>query len=276
MKHLILGSEGQIGGHLKKVLLEKGEEVLEFDIIRSEAEDLRIHRNKLLTEKMSEADFIHFLAFDVGGSGYMQKYQDTYNFVSNNTKILDNVFSEIQKQRKPFIFASSQMANMMHSTYGILKMIGEKYTNSLGGMVVKFWNVYGYEKIPDKAHVITDFIKMAEINRKIVMRTNGEEERQFLYGDDAAECLFNLSKQYTVINKTMPLHVTNFQWTKVIDIAKIIGSFYNDCEIIPAEMHDTLQKGFKNEPDKFVLNYWKPVTALKDGIHKTIELLKDK
>ena len=33
MKHLILGSSGQIGAHLVKYLQDKGEQVFEYDII---------------------------------------------------------------------------------------------------------------------------------------------------------------------------------------------------------------------------------------------------
>jgi len=272
MKYLVLGSEGQIGWHLCRYLLSKGEEVEEFDILRGEREDLRIINNALLKKKMKESDFIYFLAFDVGGSSYMQKYQNTYNFISNNIKIMNNVFDEIKEQGKPFIFASSQMSNMMHSAYGVLKMAGEKYTLSLGGMIVKFWNVYGYERDPDKTHVITDFILMAKRNKKIVMRTSGEEERQFLYGDDAAGCLHTLSKQYSIIDKKMPLHITNFEWTKIIDIAGMISQNFEGCEIVKGSANDSLQMGIKNEPDRYILGFWEPVVSVKEGIKKTIQL----
>ena len=142
-KILILGSQGQIGLHLKKYLIKNKYDVLEFDIIRSKYEDLRLANNKSLKYKILKCDFIYFLAFDVGGSRYLEKYQNTYQFVSNNIRIMENTFAIIKKYRKPFLFASSQMSNMTHSPYGLLKSIGEKYTQILGGIIVKFWNVYG-------------------------------------------------------------------------------------------------------------------------------------
>ena len=183
MKHLILGSSGQIGYHLTDVLTKQKQEVITFDIIESLDQDLRIYNNELLEEKIKECDFIHFLAFDIGGSLYMKKYQDTFDFISNNVKIMNNTFDLLKKYNKPFIFASSQMSNMSYSTYGVLKAIGERYTEALGGLVVKFWNVYGYERDFEKSHVITDFIKMANEYSVIHMRTDGVEVRQFLYGD---------------------------------------------------------------------------------------------
>ena len=197
-KILILGSEGQIGSHLKKFLEEKKYNVFEFDLIRSKKEDLRLNQNKNLIDKVKKSNFIYFLAFDVGGSRYLKKYQNTYEFISNNIKIIENTFEIIKKYKKPFLFASSQMSNMSYSPYGLLKNIGEKYTEILGGLVVKFWNVYGIEKDLKKSHVITDFILMSLKNKKIKMLTNGQEKRDFLYAED---CCVGLEQIYINFNK---------------------------------------------------------------------------
>ena len=58
---------------------------------------------------------------------------------------MENTFTMVKKFKKPFLFASSQMSNMTYSNYGILKNLGEKYSQILDGLVVKFWNVYGIE-----------------------------------------------------------------------------------------------------------------------------------
>jgi nucleoside-diphosphate-sugar epimerase len=274
VKHLILGSEGQIGRHLVNGLKKFNEEVIEFDIVRTTDEDLRIYNNELLDNRMSVCDIVYFLAFDIGGSEYMKKYQDTYDFISNNIKIMNTVFEMLKKYRKPFIFASSQMSNMMHSTYGVLKAIGESYSKALNGVIVKFWNVYGYEKDPEKTHVITDFIKMAKNQGKIVIKTDGQEERQFLYGDDCAECLTILSNMYNKIDRNKSLHITNFKWNKIIDIANIISSEFNNCPIYPSKKKDNVQKGFKNEPDDYILNFWKPKTSLEQGIKNIIKMME--
>ena len=54
MKHLVLGSEGQIGGHLLNYLKKTNEEVVEFDIRRTTAGDLRIYNNEHLTPPKKE------------------------------------------------------------------------------------------------------------------------------------------------------------------------------------------------------------------------------
>lgn len=275
MKHLVLGSEGQIGTHVTNYLKKKGEGVTHFDIVRTEDEDLRKYNNKLLLKEVGNCDIVHFLAFDVGGSKYMEKYQDSYDFISNNVKIMNNVFDVLKSYKKPFIFASSQMSNMNHSVYGRLKSIGESYTKALNGLIVKFWNVYGYETDPEKSHVITDFIKKAKETGKIEMRTSGQEERQFLYGDDCAECLYILSKKYKEIPRDKHLHITSFEWTKIIDLAKIISKYFDGCEIIPdLNQKDNIQKGIKNLPSDYILRIWQPKTGINEGINKIIKMME--
>ena len=271
MKHLILGSSGQVGYHVVNYFKSKGEEVIEFDIERDQNEDLRISNNTLLEEKIHQCDIIHFLAFDIGGAKYLEKYQDTYQFIDNNMRIMINTFELIKKHNKPFLFASSQMSELIYSSYGVLKNVGERIAKDLGGMVVRFWNVYGYEGDSEKSHVITDFIKMAKYDGAIKMRTDGLESRQFLYGDDCADALLVLSKQYNTLDKTKNYHITNFQWTNILEIALIIQNI-SGCEIIPSIRQDQTQKNAMNDADNYILNIWKPKTTLEEGINKLYKL----
>ena len=141
MKITILGSSGQIGAYLTEYLRGKGHEVTEFDIVRHHGEDLTQIPNHNLDRAIKNAEFVFFLAFTVGGSRYLKKFQHTFEFVNSNTRLMTNVFTLLEKYRTPFIFASSQMSNMGYSPYGLLKRVGEVYTETLKGLTVKFWNV---------------------------------------------------------------------------------------------------------------------------------------
>jgi nucleoside-diphosphate-sugar epimerase len=51
------------------------------------------------------------------------------------------------------------MSELYTSTYGNLKLIAERYVNSLeNGIIARLWNVYGFEREKEKYHVIMDFI----------------------------------------------------------------------------------------------------------------------
>jgi len=270
MKYLVLGSSGQIGSALSKFLIRRKHEVIEFDIVRSPHEDLRIPRNDILRKVMLAADFVFFLAFDVGGSRYLKMYEHTFEFLSNNARLMSNTFELLHETCKPFIFASSQMSNMSFSPYGLLKVLGENYTRSLNGVIVKFWNVYGIEHNLAKAHVITDFILKARNFRCIDMMTDGNEERQFLYADDCSEGLYQLSQSYDAIDRNQELHITNFEWAKILEVAGIIAEFFPGTVIIPSKSKDDVQKGQRNEPNTYILQHWKPRTSLREGIERIV------
>jgi nucleoside-diphosphate-sugar epimerase len=272
-KYLVLGSSGQIGGMLVQHLQSMGHQVLTFDIDTSRFEDLR-YKNALLYNRAKEADFVFFLAFDVGGSRYLQKYQHTYEFIHNNTAIMQHTFDVLHELDKPFIFASSQMASMSYSPYGILKTVGESYTKSLNGLVVKFWNVYGIEHDEEKLHVITDFILSAKNNKQINMLTDGQEERQMLYAEDCCKCLNIIADLYDMISRNEELHITSFEWVKIIDIANIIAEEFPETVVTPSIKTDTVQKNARNEPDKSIFKYWKPETTIEDGIKQIINKME--
>jgi nucleoside-diphosphate-sugar epimerase len=271
MKYLILGSAGQIGASLTTYLKEKNETVLEFDIVNSPHEDLRTYENQLLDTRIAEADFVFFLAFDVGGSRYLAQYQNTFDFIDNNTALMLNTFRSLKKHNKPFIFASSQMSNMSYSSYGRAKALGESYTTILGGLVVKFWNVYGVEHDMEKSHVITDFILKAKNTGVIDMMTDGTEERQFLHADDCCRALLALAAKYDEVPRDQELHITNFSWTTILDVAHIIASHFPGTTVVPAASKDEVQKNKRNEADPFITNYWQPTISIEDGISDIIK-----
>lgn len=270
---LVLGSSGQVGAYLCEFLRKAGYEVYEFDVANESQQDLRVHRNELLADYIEKCDFAFFLAFDVGGSHYLEKYQDTFDFISNNLKIMTNTFQLLSDFKKPFVFASSQMSNMSQSTYGLLKFIGEKATHALGGVVVKFWNVYGVERDTEKFHVISDFIDMAQRGGPIRMRTTGVETRDFLYADDCSAGLVAIMRNYESLAGDREVDLANHSWTSILEIANIIGDHFG-VEVVPGDKVDSIQAGIKNSPRGDFNQYWKPSISVHEGISRIIQDLE--
>ena len=275
-KILILGSEGQVGLHLKSYLKSKNYNVMGFDIVEKNNQDLRKFNNKLLISKIKKSDFIYFLAFDVGGSRYLKKYQNTFEFLSNNIRIMENTFTLVKKFKKPFLFASSQMSNMTYSNYGILKNLGEKYSQILDGLVVKFWNVYGIEHDSNKSHVITDFILKGIKKKKINMLTDGQEVRDFLYAEDCCIGLEKIMLKYKEIKRLKKsIDLTSTKYVKIIYVANIIKKLLLKknikIKIIPSKLKDSVQLNKKNKADRYLFKFWKPKFSLEEGISKIID-----
>ena len=280
MKVTILGSSGQIGAYLTTHLREKGHQVTEFDKNNGHHQDLTQIPNLQLRDAIYNSDFVYVLAFDVGGSHYLKKYQHTFGFLDNNARMMVNAFEYIQKYKKPFVFASSQMSNMSYSPYGVMKRVGELYTKSLNGLIVKFWNVFGIETDMEKAHVITDFIKKGFETGTIDMMTDGTEEREFLYAEDCCEALEKVMQYYDHLNSDDDLHITTGDSTDILGIARTIQSLFKEIgrevTIAPSESKDEVQKDARNVPDPYIKKWWQPKTSVTEGITKVFnEMRKD-
>ena len=278
MKVTILGSGGQIGAYLTEYLSKKDYDVREFDITNGDHQDMRNIPNPELHRQVMTADFVFFLAFDVGGSRYLKKYQHTFDFVNNNARIMVNVFGLLEKYNKPFVFASSQMSNMSYSPYGVMKRVGELYTKSLNGLIVKFWNVYGIEKDMEKAHVITDFIVKGFETGNIDMMTDGTEEREFLYAEDCCEALETVMQEYTAFTSSDELHITSGVSTSILEIARNIQSLFKEIgkevDVSPSPSKDEVQKDARNVPDPYIKKWWQSKTSITDGIKKVFTEMK--
>jgi nucleoside-diphosphate-sugar epimerase len=267
---LILGSSGMIGKGLSHWLIQNGHNVLEFDLKNSADQDLRIPGNNILIDLLKKADFVYFLAFDIGGSKYLETAQSDFEFMQNNLKIMINTFELLRIYKIPFIFSSSQMSQMKKSNYGLSKCVGEVLTQMLGGISIRFWNVYGDEPIDIRSHVVADFINSARFFNQINMLSDGTESRQMLHIDDCSCALFNLSQQYNNLPRDQQYHITSFEWITINDIANAVCSFFPNCRVVPGDKKDTVQQNSMLEPDPYILNYWQPIIDIKTGIGKIL------
>ena len=274
----VLGSSGQIGAYLTEYLRDKGHEVIEIDKNLGPEHNLTVIPNEFVEIQIKRSDFVFVLAFDVGGSRYLKKYQHTFDFVNNNTRMMANVFTMLEKHKKRFVFASSQVSNMSYSPYGVLKRVGELYTSTLKGLTVKFWNVYGIEKDMDKAHVITDFIRKGFESGDIDMMTDGTEAREFLYAEDCCEALETVMETYHDLRSDDELHITTGVYTTVLEIASEIKSLFSgigkEITVTPAQSKDEVQKDARNVPDPFIKKFWQPRTSVKEGLKKVFEEMR--
>ena len=278
MKVAILGSSGQIGAYLTEYLRKKEHLVREFDIVNDPHEDMTHIPNPFLRNVIMDSDFVFFLAFDVGGSHYLKKYQHTFKFLDNNARMMANVFGHLADYKKPFVFASSQMSNMSYSPYGVMKRVGEMYTKSLDGLIVKFWNVYGIENDMEKAHVITDFIRKGFETGIIDMMTDGTEAREFLYAEDCCEALESVMQNYDRLTPNDELHITTGNSTTILEIAqniqKLFSNIGKEVVIKPADSKDEVQKDARNVSDPYIQKFWRSTTSVKEGLTKVFYEMK--
>ena len=260
INNLVIGSEGFVGAALCAHLEKMGENVTHFDIKRTTKED---GRTAILP--FQKFDRVYFLAWDVGGAKYLYRDNTQLHQLTWNIDLLKNIMPQLQKNKTPFIFVSSQLAEETDTVYGSTKKLGELWTKQIGGMCVRLWNVYGaLEEPTEKSHVVGDFVHQAITNGKIKMMSTGEEKRQFIHIQDVCEGLHHVLENN--LNDAV-YDLTSFEWSPVRHIADIIGKYIN-AKII----HGT-QKGsvrsiavIKGKPSG-----WNAKISLAEGIKMMVE-----
>lgn len=272
MNILVLGSEGQIGKPLVVALRKQGHIVKGWDKKNSYSENIGnlLNTNNLINDCLW-ADKVFFLAFEVGGSKFLENVDKDYSYIEKNVILMEQTFLALRQSDTPFIFTSSQMSNMHHTNYGFLKDLGERYTRSLdNGWICRFWNVFGVEDCEDeKKHVITDFIEESKTG-VINMRTTGEEERQFLHVDDCTDALIQWVDNVWD-NQEEYYDITSFQWCSIFDVASYVAYLRGGCEIVIGDKTDKVQLGIRNKPSEYIKQFWTPKISIKEGIHKVYD-----
>jgi len=281
MKICILGSEGQIGKPLARFL--KSQDVRKVDIKLGDLHDLRssAREAELL---IGDADYVFFLAFDIGGSKYLAHADKTQEFISNNVKIMDNVFTALARKKVPFLYVSSMMAaKSKDSNYGLLKDLGERYVNTMSsqGASVRLWNVFGEQEYGDKSNVITDMIHRVKTWAYINLETDGLESRNFLHVSDCVRALATImdNHKHAVESFTQPIHVFGEKMMTIQDVAKIVSEIHKEhTGIIPsiisgkedAFSHDTPELR-PSELNAIPKELWAPLISVEDAIRKLYE-----
>lgn len=280
-KILILGDAGLIGRGLTEELNKHSYVTEGFDL--KNGLDINDDKNlNRLRNSIETSDFVFFLAFDVGGANYLSKYEHTFDFISNNVKMMERVFSLLEVYNKEFVFISSMMTKMPQSTYGMLKSIGERYTKSINGVSVRFWNVYGPEHVePGKNHVITDFIMSALTNNEIKCMTDGSEVRQFIHTEEAAIALRLIMENFDKARKMAAndlncVDVTNNAWTSIKELANTIKE-ESGCSLTFSEAKDKVQKNLMIEANTDIISSlgWQADNDLRGRIRELIKFYKE-
>jgi nucleoside-diphosphate-sugar epimerase len=266
MRVLVLGSHGTIGREVCVAFSDKGHDVIQWDLKMGPEYDLRIPRN--LDEILNTIDFAIFLAFDVGGSKYNAS---SIEYMNNNLQIIYNTFDSLKRFNTPFIHTTSTMSSMTHTSYGPIKRLAEFYTEFLGGVNIKVWNVYGEEDIGDKSHVINDLIYQAVTTDYIHVMTNGVETRNFLFAEDFAKGLYSVFESYSEFSGKC-VDIANTESVSIKAVAYTIKSIANrvlkkKISLVFADVESTAHT-MVNYPNVPITDRWWPLIHIEDGIEK--------
>lgn len=259
--YLVLGGEGFIGKHLVKFLEKTGANVDVIDIKLDPKHDLRF----LEIERLQSYNYCFFLAWDVGGSKYLNNKSTWNKQFKNNLALLSNVIPQLELCNIPFLFVSSQLAGSDLSPYSLSKLYGENYCKTIPTCgIARQWNAYGIQETTgEKSHVINDMIHQALSKKRIELLTDGSEMRKFIHLDDICEAYM----QIITVSNGQVFDVAAGEYVSILEVAKIISKL-TGAEVIPGNVKGISPKvrEISSCPN------WQPKIELEEGIINMLDI----
>lgn len=145
-------------------------------------------------------------------------------------------------------------------------------------VIGRFSRVYGPTMQNDDSKVLAQFIKNYLMNNDIVLKSEGNQLFSYTYMADAVLAIFYLlnyglcGEAYNIADKKSNIQLK--------ELASIISN-YNSKEVIFELPDDMEKKGYSTATkavmtsDKINKIGWKPIYNIKNGLERTLKILKD-
>lgn len=313
MNILIIGGAGFLGANLvRRCLIESGNKITVLDSLepnlRAVTDNLRevwdkiifIHGSmgdeQLISETVKNKDIIFNCAAQT--SHPLSIHQPLYDAEINclgNLKLLEAV--RLQNKKAVVVYTSSStvigkaVGDVIDETHGekpldiysANKGVAEKYyriynrVHDLKTIVLRFANLYGpYGKGYPEFGFVNYFIHLARTGQEIKIYGSGEQTRNVMYAEDAADILCRSADNEKMIGETyFAAHDEHFT---VKEIASEIIKTFNRGKLVHIEWPDERKR---IEIEKVVISSaklksisgWGPKYSLAEGLKKTKEIL---
>lgn len=306
-KILVTGGAGFIGSHLCARLLGEGNKVVCLDNFctgsKRNIENLLPNpRFELVCHDVTvpyfvEVDEIYNLACPASPVQYQQNPIKTINTsvmgainmlnLANVThaKILQASTSEVYGDPEVFPIPESYWGNVnpigMRSCYDEGKRCAESlFINyhkhkDICVKIIRIFNTYGPNMLPDDGRVVSNFIVQALQGRPITIYGDGRQTRSFQYVDDLIEAMLRMMN--TPDDVTGPINIGSPQEFTILDLARTIieltgsGSrieFYGQPEDDPVRRKPDITMATKQ------LDGWYPKVSLAEGLPVVIDYFR--
>jgi len=253
MRELVLGGDGLIGSTLAAALRARNHQVTSLDL--KSGHDLR---QPFSLAPFEQCDRVWFLAWDTGGAKFLEAADRQHEQYKNNCELSLRIFDALARTKKPFLFATSQLAGLPNA-YGTTKLMAWHWSLNLGGKVARLWNVYGWEHPDTKSHVITDLV-LSGLRGCVKCMTTGEEKRRFLYKTDCVAAIIDLFD-----GPLNTAEIAGAQWVTIRAVAEEIARQLN----VELEFGQVRGSEAPIDPNE-LLPGWAPKVSLRAGLAQVI------
>ena len=311
-RFLITGGAGFIGSHLADKLIESGGSVIILDDLSTGSlaniEHLKSNPNlkvvqgsilesSLVTELVSECDYVYHLGAAVGVANIMQNPLESFKINIDGT---ENVLHACLDLKKRVVLTSSSEIYGKNSAgtlnensdrvlgspekfrwlYSEAKAIDETFSmiyhhNGLDVRIVRLFNTVGPRQSHKYGMVLPSFVKAALDGKALNIHGNGSQTRCFIHVHDVVDALLTVMKLHNISGEVFNLG--NPEETSILGLAQAVIAFTKSSSAIEFNEYESVYpNGFEDMirrvPDitkaKKILG-WEPRIDLSQIIKET-------
>lgn len=288
-KLLITGGSGFLGTHLSKKALERGYEVVSYDLKSPNLEEVEYIKGDVRNFDISVLEDVQptALAHLAGILGTAEQVDNPQPSVKTNIMGTLNVLGAMRNYRP---LPGLQLCNgnyEWYSTYPITKEAAAKfalmYDNEFGidMAVLRIMNAYGeWQKTEPIQKIIPTFAKAVINGEPIEIFGDGTQIADLVYAGDVAEVMMRtLEEDFDCYDKILEVGSrTPYTVNEVADaVIEVSGADVgkNHVPMRPGEPEDSVTMARNPEELKMEVGYL-PDTGLKEGLGRTMKWYEKK
>ena len=306
-KILVTGGAGFIGSHLCERLLNDGNEVICLDNYSTGTKNNVLHlldnpffelvRHDVTMPFPIEVDEIYNLACPASPIQYQCNPINTIKTsvmgAINMLELAKNTNAKILQASTSEVYGDPEVHPQPENYWGNVNPIGARSCydegkrcaeslfvnyhkqNNVRIKIVRIFNTYGPNMLPDDGRVVSNFIVQALQDKPITIYGNGSQTRSFQYVDDLVEGMIKMMN--TPDEVTGPINIGNPSEFTMLELAqKIIALTGSKSKI---EFHELPEDDpMQRKPDIAkaleLLGGWQPKIQLEDGLVNTIDYFR--
>ena len=306
-KILVTGGAGFIGSHLCERLLNDGNEVICLDNYSSGTKDNIMHllenpyfelvRHDVTMPFSIEIDEIYNLACPASPVQYQC---NPINTIKTSVMGAINMLDLAQRMKAKILQASTsevygdpEVHPQPETYWGNVNPIGARSCydegkrcaeslfvnyhkhNNVRIKIVRIFNTYGPNMLPDDGRVVSNFIVQALQDKPLTIYGDGSQTRSFQYVDDLVEGMIRMMN--TPDEVTGPINIGNPCEFTMLELAqKVIGLTGSKSKIEFRELpeDDPMQRKPDITMATELLGGWQPKIQLAEGLENTIDYFR--
>ncbi|MBT3470600.1 MAG: SDR family oxidoreductase [Opitutae bacterium] len=305
MRILVTGGAGFLGSHLCRRLLERGDEVLCLDNLFTGRRrnivpflgnpNFEFIRHDVVDPFKVEVDQIYNLACPASPIHYQENPIKTVKTsvmgAINCLGLAKRIHARTFHASTSEVYGDPVVHPQIEDYWGNVNPIGPRSCydegkrcaetlffdyhrqNGVDVRVVRIFNTYGPQMLPDDGRVVSNFIVQALCGKNLTVYGEGCQTRSFCYVDDLIDGFLSMMDQEGFLG---PVNLGNPAEFTILELAEqVLQLTGSNSEIIhePLPQDDPLQR----KPDISLARDkldWEPKFSLTDGLARTIEYFK--